>query len=104
MLAFAVTGIAVVTEPFLGRLDIWSGVAMFWGVVNMSLLWSITRLTVFETFGRFYKAPEPSERVTGLPAEPAAPTRVLGPLPQAPAPESVVREFSTAMRTLGYEV
>ncbi|HEX2027759.1 MAG TPA: glycosyltransferase [Nitriliruptorales bacterium] len=104
VLVFVLTGAALVAAPFRGPLDVWSGVAIFWSVVNMMLLWAVTRLTIAETFGRFHPAPAPSERLLGAPAEPAAPTHVLGRFDKPPLPESVITEFRTAMRALGYRL
>ncbi|MBW3661529.1 MAG: glycosyltransferase [Actinobacteria bacterium] len=101
VLALVITVGAVVAAPFVAPLDVWSGVAMFWGVVNTVLLWPMTRLIVMEAFGRFHAAPAPAA-VGGSPARPAAPTWVLGHFERPPLPEKVLPNYVLAMRALGY--
>lgn len=97
VLVFAITAVGLVAAPFIAPLDVWSGVAMFWAAVNLGLLWPMTKAIVAETFGRFAEEPDPTVAPHAGDA-PAAPTYVLGHFTRPPLPETVLREYASAMR------
>lgn len=100
VLFFALTVFALVVGPTRGPIDMWTGVAMFWSVVNLVLLWPVTKITFRETFGRFAPQPDPGSHVGVRHSQPAAPTLILGRFEKPPLPETVLREFAIAREAL----
>lgn len=86
--AFVLLAGSVIAAPFIHPMDTWTVVSMAWAVVNLMLLWWMTKLMVLEAIGR---RREGEERFVTEPVDPdtapGAPTRVLGLFAKPPLPE-----------------